>query len=35
MWSKGEIQWPLIIAAIGALIGAIVLATSHLRRAQS
>ena len=35
MWSKGEIQWPLVIAAIGALIGAIVLATSHLRRAQS
>jgi len=35
MWSKGEIQWPLVIAAIGALIGAIVLATSHLRRARS
>jgi len=35
MWSKGDIQWPLIIAAIGALIGAIVLATSHLRRARS
>jgi MFS family permease len=35
MWSKGDIQWPLIIAAIGALIGAIVLATGHLRRAQS
>ena len=35
MWSKGDIQWPLIIAAIGAIIGAIVLATGHLRRAQS
>ncbi len=35
MWSKGDIQWPLIIAAIGGLIGAIVLATGHLRRAQS
>ena len=35
MWSKGDIQWPLIIAAIGALIGAIVLATIHLRRVQS
>ena len=35
MWSKGEIQWPLVIAAIGALIGATVLATNHQRRAQS
>ena len=35
LWSKGDIQWPLIIAAIGALIGAIVLAIGHLRRAQS
>ena len=35
LWSKGDIQWPLIIAAIGALIGAIFLATGHLRRAQS
>ncbi|MBU6313689.1 MAG: MFS transporter [Actinomycetales bacterium] len=35
MWSKGEIQWPLIIAAFGALMGAIVLATGHLRRARS
>ena len=35
LWSKGDIQWPLIIAAIGALIGAIVLATGHPRRAQS
>lgn len=35
LWSKGEIQWPLIIAAIGALIGAIVLLTSHLRNARS
>jgi MFS family permease len=35
MWSKGDIQWPLIIAAVGAIIGAIVLATGHLRRARS
>ena len=35
LWSKGDIQWPLVVAAIGALIGAIVLATIHLRRAQS
>ena len=35
MWSKGDIQWPLIIAAGGALIGASTLATSHLRRVQS
>lgn len=32
LWSKGAVQWPLIIAAIGALIGALTLATSHLRR---
>ena len=35
MWSKGDIQWPLIVAAIGALIGALILAVGHLRRAQS
>jgi len=35
LWSKGDIQWPLVGAAIGALIGAIVLATIHLRRARS
>lgn len=35
LWSKGDIQWPLIVAAIGAFIGAIVLATGHLRRARS
>ena len=35
LWSKGDIQWPLIIAAVGALIGAIFLAAGHLRRAQS
>lgn len=35
LWSSGDIQWPLIIAAVGALIGSITLATSHLRRAQS
>lgn len=32
LWSKGAVQWPLIIAAIGALLGALTLATSHLRR---
>jgi MFS family permease len=35
LWSKGDIQWPLVGAAISALIGAIVLATIHLRRARS
>ena len=35
LWSKGDIQWPLIFAAVGATIGAIVLATSHLRRVRS
>ena len=35
LWSSGDIQWPLIIAAVGALIGSITLATSHLRRVQS
>lgn len=35
LWSKGEIQWPLIIAAVGALIGSITLAVNHLRRVQS
>lgn len=35
LWSKGEIQWPLIIAAGGALIGSITLAVNHLRRVQS
>ncbi|MFZ4107719.1 MAG: MFS transporter [Candidatus Planktophila sp.] len=35
MWSKGDVQWPLIVAACGALIGALTLAIGHLRRAQS
>ena len=35
LWSKGEIQWPLIIAAAGALIGSITLAVNHQRRVQS
>lgn len=35
MWSKGDIQWPLIFAAVGAIIGALFLATSQLRRVQS
>lgn len=34
MWSRGEIEWPLIIAAIGAIIGSATLATIHLRRAR-
>lgn len=32
MWSKGDIQWPLIVAASGALMGSLFLVTSHLRR---
>ena len=35
MWSKGDIQWPLIIAAIGALIGSLTLAVTHLRPVRS
>jgi MFS family permease len=35
LWSKGEIQWPLLIAAGGALIGSITLAVNHLRRVRS
>ena len=35
LWSSGDIQWPLVIAALGALIGSITLAVGHLRRAQS
>lgn len=35
MWSKGDIQWSLIIAACGALIGAITLAANHLRPVRS
>ena len=35
LWSKGPVQWPLIVAACGALIGSLTLATSHLRRVQS
>jgi MFS family permease len=34
-WSKGVIQWPLIIAAVGALMGAATLAGGHLLRARS
>ncbi len=29
MWSKGATQWPLIIAAVGALVGSLVLAITH------
>ena len=29
MWSKGATQWPLIVAACGALIGAVVLAVNY------
>lgn len=32
LWNKGPVQWPLIVAACGALIGSLTLATSHLRR---
>lgn len=35
LWSKGEIQWPLLIAAGGALIGSITLAVNHLWRVRS
>jgi MFS family permease len=35
LWSSGDIQWPLIFAAVGALIGSITLAINHLRRVQS
>ena len=29
MWSKGATQWPLIIAAVGALVGSLALAITH------
>ena len=29
MWSKGATQWPLIVAAIGALVGSLALAITH------
>ena len=35
LWSSGATQWPLVVAAMGAAIGSLVLATSHLRRVQS
>ena len=35
LWSSGATQWPLVVAAIGAAIGSLVLATNHLRRVQS
>ena len=34
MWSRGIIEWPLVIAAIGAAIGSLTLATIHLRRVR-
>jgi MFS family permease len=33
-WSSGATQWPLVIAAIGAAIGSLFLAISHLRRVR-
>ena len=35
MWSSGSTQWPLVIAAIGAVIGSLALATIHLRQVRS
>ena len=35
LWSSGATQWPLVVAAMGAALGSLVLATSHLRRVQS
>ena len=35
LWSKGSTQWPLIIAAGGALIGALVLALNHASASSS
>ena len=29
-WSKGSMQWPLVIAAIGAAIGSLILAVTHI-----
>jgi MFS family permease len=34
LWSTGTTQWPLIAAAIGAVIGSLTLATIHLRRVR-
>lgn len=34
LWSRGEIELPLVIAAVGATIGSLTLATIHLRRAR-
>jgi MFS family permease len=33
-WSSGATQWPLVVAAIGAAIGSLFLAVSHLRRVR-
>ena len=34
-WSKGATQWPLIVAAVGALIGSGVLAMTHSSSAKA
>jgi predicted MFS family arabinose efflux permease len=34
LWSSGTTQWPLVVAAVGAAIGSLTLATIHLRRAR-
>lgn len=35
MWSKGATQWPLIIAAGGALVGALVLLVTYASDSSS
>lgn len=35
LWSSGATQWPLVVAAIGAVIGSLTLATIHLRQVRS
>ena len=35
LWSKGATQWPLIVAAVGALIGSLVLAITHVSRSSA
>ena len=34
LWSSGTTQWPLVVAAIGAAIGSLTLATIHLRNVR-
>ena len=35
LWSKGAIQWPLVLAGCGAIIGSITLLLSRPLRVQS